>query len=166
MHWVAELTDGSRISVPSIAKDNSENILRFGLKALLRRMLRHRPYLDAVADGLKVSKFINLRTSEELIFSGSHAPFTDLFSALMEETCNKVFYHQRQIFLGDKITTKKEPLDFEGSVLQSVRSKVGKIQNVFHTEMTGRKSFMLVEKIPNNPTHTPFLIEHHFTFEV
>jgi hypothetical protein len=129
-------------------------------------MLRHRPYLEVVADGIRVSKFINLRTSEELTFNGSHAPFTDLFSALMEETCNKVFYHQRQIFLGDKITTKKEPLDFEGSVLQSVRSKVGKIQNVFHTEMTGRKSFMLVEQIPNNPTHTPFLIEHHFTFEV
>lgn len=165
MHWIAELSDGTKMLVPSEAKDSTENILRYGLKALLRRMLRNRNYISLVGQGVKVVKFINTRTGEEVPFNGTHAGFTDLFSALMEEKCKKVFYYQVQFLIGAKNKTEQVPLDFEGSVLSSVRSKMAELGDMLHFEIIGKKSFVAVEKIDNHVPQTPFLIEHHFIFE-
>ncbi len=165
MSWIAEMSDGSRMLVPVTPKNESENILKHGLKALMRRMLRSRNYIRLVSDGITVKKFINARTAEELMFHGSHAGFVELFSALMEtQGCNKVFYHQIQKLVGYNKKTDQEPLDFEGSVVKSTISQINRIGSYFHQEMTGKQSFMVVEEIKNHKPGTPFLIEHHFTF--
>lgn len=165
MAWVAELSDNNKILVPTQTKDKSENILRYGLKALLRRLLRSREYLRLVADGVRVRKFINLRTGEEIPFSGTHAGFPELFAALMEGQTNKAMYHQVKFFVGAKEITEPEPLDFEGSLITSVKSKVETIPNIIHMEPTGLKSFRVIQRIENPQPFTPFVIEHHFSFK-
>lgn len=165
MAWIAELSDSNKILVPTQAKDKSENILRYGLKALLRRLLRSREYIRLVAEGIRVRKFINLRTGEEFVFSGTHAGFPELFTALMEGQTNKVMYHQVKFFVGAKETTDPEPLDFEGSLIASVKSKVETIPRIIHMETTGLKSFRVIQRIENSPPFTPFVIEHHFSFK-
>ena len=165
MSWIAELSDGSRMLVPVMPKNDSENILKHGLKALMRRMLRSRNYMKLVSDGITVKKFINARTAEEIQFHGSHAEFIELFSTLMEtQGCNKVFYHQIRKFVGYNQKTDQEPLDFEGSVVKSTISQIKRIGPYFHQEITGNQSFMVVEEIKNHKPGTPFIIEHHFTF--
>lgn len=165
MHWIAEMDDGQRMLVPTKAHDSSENILRYGLKALLRRMLRSRNYLTLVGIGVVVKKFINTRTMEELQFSGTHAGFSDLFAALMEvEGKSKIMYHQVQKRYGFDLKTDPEPLDFEGSLVTSVRTSMAKINNVSQFEIVGKTSFVAIQIIDNPELHQPFAIEHYFIF--
>lgn len=165
MTWLATMNTGEVIPVPTIPKDNSENILRYGLKALLRRLLRSHGYLVFVAGGAKVVKFTNPVTTEVIECANvKHAPFVDLFSAKMEsENRKKVMYHQKKKFFGYTETEPASPLDFEGSVIESVRSKVRTINTTVIVPST-RHSFMLVEFFGNAINGEPFAIEHHFIF--
>lgn len=165
MAWLAILNTGEVLPVPTVPKDPSENILRFGIKALIRRLLRSHTYLVFVADDSRVVKFVNTVTNEELSCENvKHACFTDLFSAKMEmENRKKVMFHTTKKFFGYEESSQPAPLDFEGSVIESVRSKVATIKSTIILPST-QHSFMVVEFFENPPNGSPFAIEHHFTF--
>jgi hypothetical protein len=164
MAWLATLDTGEVLQVPTVPRDTSENILRFGLKAILRRLLRSHNYLVFVANGSRVVKFVNTVTNEELTCGNvKHAGFTDLFAAKMEmENRKKVMFHTTKKFFGYSESSEPAPLDFEGSVIASVRAKVNTINAT--VIQPSRHSFMMVEFFENPINGNPFAIEHHFTF--
>lgn len=164
--WIAETSDGSTVRVPSVSRDNSENILRYGQKALLRRLLRSDDYLSIVGNGHRVVKFKNLKTGEEHLFVGKHAGFTDLFAVKMEaQKCNHVTYTERKIFSGNRIVTTTENLEFEGSPLKSVRKKMAEIGKVDQFIQIGRRAFIGVATNENAQVNTPLIVEHEFVFK-